>query len=127
MTRCTAVNFSKNINQTNTMPFDTINMEEITEARRKAIAKSIRTISLEELKALGEKLFPQVDHPWREKFFSFITENSGATFYHAVTHDQVQIVYCHDKNKGMWFVPGTGMGPMQAKGLAILKQIVEGR
>ena len=109
------------------MPFDTINMEEITEGRRKAIAASIRTISVEELKALGEKLFPGVDHPWREKFFGFITENAGTTFYHAVTHDGVQITYCHDKNKGLWFVPGTGMGPMQTKGLSILKQIVEAR
>ena len=109
------------------MPFDTINMEEITEGRRKAIAGSIRTIGVEELKALGEKLFPHMDHPWREKFFAFITENSGATFHHATTHDRVQIVYCHAKDKGMWFMPGIGMGPMQPKGLGILKQIVEGR
>jgi hypothetical protein len=109
------------------MPFDTINMEEITEARRKAIAGSIRTTSVEELKALGEQLFPLIDHPWREKFFGFITENAGATFYHATTHDYVQIIYCHDKSKGMWFVPGSGMGPMQPKGLATLKEIVEGR
>jgi len=54
-------------------------MEEITKARRKAIAESIRTISVEELKALGERLFPLVENPWREKFFGFITENSGAT------------------------------------------------
>ena len=40
------------------MAFDTVNMEEITKARRKAIAESIRTISVEELKALGERLFP---------------------------------------------------------------------
>jgi hypothetical protein len=40
------------------MPFETMNLEEITEARRKAIAASIRTLNLEELKALGEKLFP---------------------------------------------------------------------
>jgi hypothetical protein len=109
------------------MPFDTINMEEITKARRKAIAESIRTISAEELKALGEKLFPGVDHPWREKFFAFITENPGATFHHATTHDSVQIIYCHAKDKGVWFLPGTGMGPMQSNGLGILKQIVEGR
>jgi len=109
------------------MAFDTINMEEIDEGRRKAIGKSIRVISVEELKALGEKLFPQIDHPWREKFFGFISENPGATFHHAVTHDQVQIIYFHDKNKGLWFVPGTGMGPMQTKGLSILKQIVEAR
>ena len=109
------------------MPFDTINIEEITKARRKAIAESIRTISAEELKALGEKLFPGVDHPWREKFFAFITENSGATFHHATAHDGVQIIYCHAKDKGMWFLPGSGMGPMQPKGLGILKQIVERR
>jgi hypothetical protein len=109
------------------MPFDTVNMEEITEARRKGIAGSIRTINVEELKALGEKLFPQMDNPWREKFFGFIAENTGATFQHATTHDDVQIIYCRAKDKGIWFLPGTGMGPMQPKGRAILKQIVEGR
>ena len=123
--------------QRNIMPFETINIEEITEARRKAIAASIRTISVEELKTLGERLFPFVDDPWREKFFGFITENPGATFHHAITHDGVQIIYSHAKvvvrgigpslEKGMWFLPGTGMGPMQPKGLATLKQIVEGR
>ena len=108
------------------MPFDIINMEEITKARRKAIAESIRTISTEELKALGERLFPLMDNPWRDTFFDFITKNSGSTFRHATANDGVQIIYCHDKDKGMWFLPGTGMGPMQPKGLAILKQIVEG-
>ena len=47
-------------------------MEEITKARRKAIAESIRTISVEELKALGEQLFPLVGDPWRENFFAFL-------------------------------------------------------
>ena len=109
------------------MSFDTVNMEEITKARRKAIAESIQIISLEELKALGERLFPLIDHPWREKYFAFLSENTGATFHHAITHDGVQIIYCNTKDKGIWFLPGTGMGPMQPKGLAILKQIVEGR
>ena len=106
---------------------ENLNMEEITEARRKAIAGSIRTISMEELKTLGDRLFPFVDHPWREKYFTFLTENTGATFHHATTHDQVQIIYCRAKERGLWFQPGTGMGPMQAKGLAILKKLVEGR
>jgi len=38
------------------MPFETINIEEINEARRKAIAASIHTISLEELKTLRTSL-----------------------------------------------------------------------
>jgi hypothetical protein len=41
-------------NQPNTMPFDTINLDEITEARRKAMAASIRVISVEEPRALGD-------------------------------------------------------------------------
>ena len=109
------------------MPFDTFDMEEITEGRRKAIAASIRTIGVEELKALGEQLFPGVDHPWREKYFGFLTENAGVTFHHATAHDGVQVVYCPEKDKGIWFMPGSGMGPMQPKGRGILKQIVEGR
>jgi hypothetical protein len=109
------------------MPFETINIEEINKARRKAIAASIRTISVEELKALGERLFPFIDDPWQERFFEFISEYSGATFYHAATHDGVELIYCHGKEKGVWFMPGTGMGPMQPKGLTALKQIVEGR
>jgi hypothetical protein len=106
---------------------ENLNMEEITEARRKAIAASIRTISTEELKKLGEQLFPLVENPWRETFFTFLTENAGATFHHATTHDGVQVLYCHAKDRGMWFKPGIGMGPMQPKGLGFLKQIVERR
>jgi hypothetical protein len=105
---------------------DNLNMDEVTEARRKAIAESIHTISVEELKALGEGLFPYVDHPWREKFFSFITENSGDTFHHATTDDRIHFIYCRAKERGMWFMPGSGMGPMQPKGLGILKEIVDG-
>ena len=106
---------------------ENLNMEEITDARRKAIAASIRTISLEELKTLAERLFPFAGDPWREKFFEFLAENPGATFHHATTHDDIQVIYCNAKSKGIWFKPGVGMGPMQPKGLAILKQIVEGR
>ena len=109
------------------MRSEMINIVELTEDRRQAIAKSIRTISLEELKALGERLFPTVENPWRDQFLGFLTENAGATFYHGSTHDNVQVIYCPAKDKGIWFKPGIGMGPMQAKGRGILKQIVEGR
>ena len=102
-------------------------MEELTDERRKRIEETIHSISVQELKSLGEGLFPQVDHPWREKFFNFITENSGCTFDHAVTHDGVHILYCREKERGMWFTPGSGMGPLQSKGLGILKEIVAGK
>lgn len=109
------------------MPFETVNLDEITEARRAAVAASIRTISLEELKALGQQLFPYAGDVLGEKFFAFLDENPGATFHHAAAHDGVQFLYCNAKDKGIWFKPGVGLGPMQPRGKAILKKIVEGR
>jgi hypothetical protein len=106
---------------------ENLNLLEITEDRRKAVAASIRTIDNEELKALGEQLFPVAGDAWRERYFAFLHENAGATFHHATTHDGVQILYCPAQDKGIWFKPGIGMGPMQPKGRAIVKQIVQGR
>ena len=109
------------------MPFDTIDVESLTKERRRAIAKSIRPISVGELEKLGDEMFRFVDDPWREGFFGFIAENKGSTFHHAVTHDGVNILYCRDKDKGIWFVPGTGRGPLQANGRQIMKETIEGR
>lgn len=106
------------------MSSDNLNMEELTEERRKAIAASIRAINVEELKTLGGELFPYHDHPFREKFFTFIEENPGATFYHATSHDHVHFIYCSTRDKGMWFLPGSGMGSLQSKGLALFKKVV---
>jgi len=43
--------------------------ENLSKERRKAIAQSIHTISVEELKKLGETLFPYVDDAWRGNVF----------------------------------------------------------
>jgi hypothetical protein len=108
------------------MPFERFDLETLGKERRKAIAKSIRTISVEELKKLGEELFRYADDPWREVFFRFITENAGATFHHAVTSDSVHILYCREYDKGMWFLPGSGKGPLQVKGRKIMKEMIAG-
>ncbi len=108
------------------MPFEKFDLENLNKERRKAIAKSIRPISAEELKKLGEEIFRYADDPWRETFFGFIAENGGSTFHHALTSDGVNIVYCRDKDKGMWFLPGTGKGPLQARGRQIMKEMIEG-
>lgn len=105
---------------------DNLNMDELNEARRQSVAETIHPISLEELKSLADALFPQVDHPWREKLLGFLAANAGATFHHATTHDRIHIIYCGAKNKGIWFTPGSGVGPLQEKGLKALEQIVSG-
>jgi hypothetical protein len=116
----------KSVDLTKPMPFEKFDLENLDDERRKAIAKSIRTISVEELKKLGEEIFRYADDPWRETFFRFIAENPGATFHHAITSDGVNIVYCRDQDKGMWFLPGSGMGPLQATGRQIMKEMIAG-
>jgi hypothetical protein len=108
------------------MAFEKFDLESLDKERRKSIAKSIRTVSVEELKKIGEEIFPHADDPWRDAFFRFIAGNLGATFHHAVTSDAVHIVFCRDKDKGMWFLPGTGKGPLQARGRKIMTEIIQG-
>jgi hypothetical protein len=99
-------------------------INKLMEMRREAITESIHPITIQELKAIGEKLFPFLDHPWRETFFSFLEENTSARFFHATTQDRVEIIYCRDRDKGIWFLPEGGVGPLQETGLKILKEIV---
>src|SRR5438477_2124971 len=81
------------------MPFDKIDIESITEERRKSVAKSIHTISVEELKKLGNEVFHDLDDPWRETFFQFIAEQGHATVHHAIASDGVNMLYCRDTDR----------------------------
>ena len=103
---------------------DNLNMDEVAQARQEALRETIHTISVEELRSLGEGLFPYAEHPWREKFFTFLAENSGATFHHATTDDHIHIIYCAAQEKGIWFVPGSGIGPLQRKGIHVMNEII---
>lgn len=107
------------------MERENLDINSITDDRRKAIEQTIESISADQLKKVGEELFPFFDDPWREKYFQFIHDHPGSSFYHASTKDGIQFVYCYDQNRGIWFIPGTGLGPMQATGLSIMKQVVE--
>jgi hypothetical protein len=100
--------------------------EKLTKERRKSLAQTIRLISVAEMKTLGDELFKYVDDPWRDAYFRFIAENPGATFHHAVTSDGVHLLYCKDQDKGVWFLPGQGKGPLQATGRRAMKELIEG-
>jgi hypothetical protein len=109
------------------MPFDKIDIESITEERRKSIAKSIRTISVEESKKLGNEVFHDLDDPWRETFFQFIAEHSDTTIHHAIASDGVNMLYCRDTDKGIWFVRGTGKRILSPAGRQMMKEAIEGQ
>jgi hypothetical protein len=107
------------------MPFDKfVDVDTINKERRKAIAKSIRIISVEELKKLGEEIFDSPDRPWRETFLQVIAENPGATFYHASAGDGVIFLYLRDEDKGLWYLPGSGIGPLSAAGRQLMKEAI---
>jgi hypothetical protein len=108
------------------MPFEQFeDAEAIDNERRKAIAKSIRTISVEELRKLGEEIFDSPDRPWRQTFLSLIVENPGATFYHAFAGEGLIFLYIRDKDKGLWYLPGSGVGPLSVAGRQIMKEATE--
>jgi hypothetical protein len=108
------------------MPFEKFeDAEAIDNERRKAITKSIRIISVEELKKLGEEIFDSPDRPWRQTFLSVVTENSGTTFYHASAGEGVIVLYSRDDDKGLWYLPGSGVGPLSEGGRQLMREAIE--
>ena len=99
--------------------------QNLTKERHQSLARTIRPISVEEMKRMGDELFKYVDDPWRDAYFGFIAENAGASFHHAATTDGVHLLYCKDKDKGIWFLPGQGKGPLQATGRRAMKDLIE--
>jgi hypothetical protein len=53
---------------------ENLDIESIFAARRKAVEQTVEPIGIDELKSLGEKLFPFLDNPWRNTFFQFLEE-----------------------------------------------------
>jgi hypothetical protein len=99
--------------------------ESIDNERRKSVAKSIRIIRVEELKKLGEEIFDEPDRPWREEFLRFVAENPGATVHHASAGEGVIFLYSRDNDKGLWYLPSSGLGPLSVAGRQIMKEAVE--
>src|ERR1044072_2868849 len=99
------------------MPFDKFtDIDNIAEDRRKAVAKSVRIIDVAELKKLAEEIFHFGDDPRKQKLLQFIAEHPRATFYHADAGEGVIFLYLRDQDKGLWCLPGSGMGPLSPKG-----------
>ena len=86
---------------------------------------SIHPITVEELREMESKIFPYFEHMWREPYEAFLNENKGCTYFHADAGEGVQIIYCPAKDRGIWFVPKSGLGPLQEKGLKIMKEACE--
>src|SRR4029077_5543220 len=89
--------------RSNPMPFDKfVDFDTIWEQRSKALQKSLRIISLEELKKIGEEIFQYPDDTWRATRLRLIAERPNATYYQATTDDHVVFLYCLEEDIGLW-------------------------
>jgi|LakMenE01Jun11ns_1017448.scaffolds.fasta_scaffold8914874_1 hypothetical protein len=95
------------------------------ENRLEMIRKTIQPTTTGELRKLCERYFPVVTDPWAERFTAFLNEHSQDKFYLAEAPGGAWIAYCHDAGRGIWFIPGTGVGILQPKGLQALAGIVD--
>lgn len=107
------------------MSYDDDWPDQTWENRRLMIKKTIHPVTLAELKERGEKRFPIVTDPWCGRYNEFLETYSDAKFHRADIPEHAEIIYCHDAGKGVWFLPGKGMGIIQSKGLEILKGVVD--
>jgi hypothetical protein len=107
------------------MPFDKFrDMDSINQERRKAVTKSIRVIDIEELKKLADEIFNSPDDPWKQTLLQFIAEHPGATFHHADAGEGVVFLYLRDHDKGLWWLPGSGMGVLSPRARQIMKEAI---
>ena len=95
------------------------------ENRKTMVHKTIRPVSLDELRKLGEERFPIVTDPWCIRYNEFVTAHPDASFYRAEIPEHAEIIYCQEAGKGVWFLPGKGMGVLQPKGREIMEEAVK--
>jgi hypothetical protein len=115
------------VNRGQIMERQNCNIKEIMESRRHAVDESLHTISVAELNALADELFPDFDHPFLEKFVGVINDPGSGPFYHARAGDGIQVLYCQNKDIGMWYTPSLGTGRLEPAQLKIMKEIVQAR
>ncbi|MFU8894615.1 MAG: hypothetical protein ACNA8L_13415 [Luteolibacter sp.] len=98
---------------------------DMMELRKEAMRKTIRRVTQEDLRKLGEERFPIVTDPWCERYFKFLKEHPKGRFYRAEIGATAEIVYCREPSNGIWFMPGFGMGFLRPRGLDALAEIVD--
>jgi hypothetical protein len=96
-----------------------------TLARRKESARrTIRDVSIGELRALVLELFPDGAHPFIQPMSQFIEEHRTERALRGETSDGISFIYYPQSAKGIWYqyagnLPSVGLlGPTSLKTLA---------
>ena len=81
------------------MPFDKfVDMETLSEERRKALQESLQSMTVAELRKIVKELSDFEGDPSQENFVRVIEAHPEASFYRAVTQEGAIILYCPGEN-----------------------------
>ena len=107
------------------MPFDKfVDMETLSEERRKALQETLQSMTVAELREIVKELSDFEGDPSQENFVSVIEAHPEASFYRAVTQEGAIILYCPGEDTGVWFLPGSGMGPLPEQAKRHMKEAI---
>jgi hypothetical protein len=81
-------------------------------------------MSVADLRQLVNELSGFEGDPWRENLVHVIEAHPEASFYRAVTQEGVIVLYCPGENTGVWFLPGSGMGPLPEEAKRHMKEAI---
>jgi hypothetical protein len=102
-----------------------VDLETLNKERRRAVQESVRTMTLEEVHKLFKEVLSDFEgDPWQENFVSVIEAHPEASFYRAVTQEGAIILYCPGEDTGVWFLPGSGMGPLPEQAKRHMKEAI---
>ena len=101
-----------------------VDMETLSEERRRAVQESLESMTVAELRKIVKELSDFEGDPWRENFVRVIEEHPEASFYRAVTQEGAIILYCPGDDTGVWFLPGSGMGPLPEQAKRHMKEAI---
>jgi len=105
------------------MPFDKfVDMETLSEERRKALHETLESMTVAELRKIVKELSDFEGDPSHENFLRLIEAHPQESFYRAVTQEGAIILYCPGEDTGVWFLPGSGMGPLPEEAKRHMKE-----
>ena len=107
------------------MPFDKfVDMETLSDERRRAVQESLQSMSVAELRKVVKELSDFEGDPSQENFVRAIEAHPQESFYRAVTQEGVIILYCPGEDTGVWLLPGSGMGPLPEQAKRHMKEAI---
>ena len=108
------------------MPFDKfVDMETLSEERRKALQESLQSMTVAELRKIVKELSDFEGDPWQENFVSVLSRRIRRQAFIAQSRRKAQSYFTVlVKIRGVWFLPGSGMGPLPEEAKRHMKEAI---